>query len=248
MLSHDGMASVYSIVELLRNESEMTTYIDTVPVKFIASGEKLFPSLENGDNSLVRSSHYSKGAVNRGTAKVRSVETLIDEDKKIAKQFGNTRITEKYNKMSKVREKLPAWSFKEQIVEKIRRCQVVVVSGETGCGKSTQVPQFILDDWLERVSNGVEEHVEIVCTQPRRISAIGVAERVADERAEKIGQTVGYQIRLENKISTVTRLTFCTMGILLRRLELDPYLSSVSHVVVDEVHERSVERYALIIC
>lgn len=85
------------------------------------------------------------------------------------------------------------------------------------------------------------KHVEIICTQPRRLSAIGVAERVADERNERIGNTVGYQIRLENKISSSTRLTFCTTGILLRRLQSDPMLESVSHIIVDEVHERSEE-------
>lgn len=73
--------------------------------------------------------------------------------------------------------------------------QVVVISGETGCGKSTQVPQYILDDWLERFEKDGPQHAEIVCTQPRRISAIGVAERVAEERVEKAGQVVGYQVR-----------------------------------------------------
>lgn len=119
-----------------------------------------------------------------------------------------------------------------------------MISGETGCGKSTQVPQFILDNWLfqaSKLDSNKIPHVEIVCTQPRRLSAIGVAERVADERTERVGQTVGYQIRLENKISSTTRLTFCTTGILLRRLTADPLLSTVSHVIVDEVHERSEE-------
>lgn len=86
------------------------------------------------------------------------------------------------------------------------------------------------------------DHVEIVCTQPRRISAIGVAERVAAERDERIGNTIGYQIRLESKLSIKTRLTFCTTGILLQRLSGDPFLRNVTHVIVDEVHERSAER------
>lgn len=73
--------------------------------------------------------------------------------------------------------------------------QVVVISGETGCGKSTQVPQYILDNWLDNFHKDGNEHVEIVCTQPRRISAIGVADRVAEERVEKTGQVVGYQVR-----------------------------------------------------
>lgn len=86
------------------------------------------------------------------------------------------------------------------------------------------------------------DHVEIVCTQPRRISAIGVAERVAAERDEKIGNTVGYQIRLESKVSNYTRLIFCTTGILLQRLSSDPQLKNVTHIIIDEVHERSAER------
>lgn len=83
---------------------------------------------------------------------------------------------------------------------------MIVISGETGCGKSTQVPQFILDDWLENFKKGGKEHVEIVCTQPRRISAIGVADRVADERAEITGQVVGYQVQ---SFMFRTHITFC---------------------------------------
>lgn len=87
----------------------------------------------------------------------------------------------------------------------------------------------------------------IVCTQPRRLAAIGVAERVAAERAERCGETVGYSIRLESKRSSSTRLLFCTTGILLRTLEGDGDLldfadgAGVSHVLVDEVHERNAE-------
>lgn len=116
---------------------------------------------------------------------------------------------------------------------------MIIVCGETGSGKSTQTPQFILDDWL--ASSRAEENCEIVVTQPRRIATVGVAERICDERCVKIGGIVGYQIRLENKISASTRLTFCTAGILLRRLYSDPLLSTVTHVFIDEVHERTEE-------
>lgn len=106
-----------------------------------------------------------------------------------------------------------------------------------------QVPQFILDDWIiNRSQSENKSHINIICTQPRRISAIGVAKRVAAERDESIGNTIGYQIRLESKMSSKTRLTFCTMGILLQRLSGDLELSDVTHVIVDEVHERSAER------
>ena len=99
-----------------------------------------------------------------------------------------------------------------------------------------QVAQFLLE---EAAATGVP--VSIICTQPRRISAISVAERVAAERGERVGDTVGYAIRGENRAGSSTRLLFCTTGILLRRLESDPTLAGVTHVLVDEVHERSLE-------
>ena len=81
----------------------------------------------------------------------------------------------------------------------------------------------------------------VVVAQPRRISAMSVAERIAQERGEAIGGTVGYTIRLESKTSRATKLLFCTTGILLKRLEDDPELENVTHVFIDEVHERSIE-------
>lgn len=93
--------------------------------------------------------------------------------------------------------------------------QVIVVSGETGCGKTTQLPQFVLEEEIE-AGRGVD--CNIICTQPRRISAMSVAARVAAERGDALGQSVGYQIRLEAKRSAQTRLLFCTTGVLLRRL------------------------------
>ncbi|KAG0238761.1 hypothetical protein BGW42_002627 [Actinomortierella wolfii] len=142
------------------------------------------------------------------------------------------------------REKLPAWSFKEQLVKAVRDNRVVIVCGETGCGKTTQVPQFILDDWIQ---SSIGEYANIICTQPRRIAAIGVAERVAVERNTSIGDQVGYSIRGETKSSRKTKLMFCTTGVLLRRLHSDPMLQGVTHVMVDEVHERSVDSDFLLI-
>ncbi|KAA0717455.1 putative ATP-dependent RNA helicase YTHDC2 [Triplophysa tibetana] len=132
------------------------------------------------------------------------------------------------------RRVLPVFERQEEIVQTIKGNQVVLVLGETGSGKTTQIPQFLLDDssW-----NGIP--CRIFCTQPRRLATIAVAERVAAERGEKIGQTVGYQIRLESRVSPKTLLTFCTSGVLLRTLMAgDEALSTVTHVIVDEVHER----------
>ena len=128
---------------------------------------------------------------------------------------------------------------------------MVLISGETGCGKTSQVPQFLLDDPL------VGPSCNIVCTQPRRISAISVAERVAAERGESAGGIVGYAVRgdaMENKLANVaaptsggssksagpwpTQLSFVTPGLLLRRLGSDPTLQRYTHVLIDEVHEQ----------
>ncbi|CAM9970617.1 unnamed protein product, partial [Ectocarpus fasciculatus] len=142
---------------------------------------------------------------------------------------------------------LPAYLQREDIVKTIRDNQVVVLSGETGCGKTTQVPQFVLDDLIDQGEGG---KCNIICTQPRRISAVGVADRVASERCERVGGTVGYQIRLDSRVGPSTRLTFCTTGILLRRLTSDDTLAGVSHVMVDEasgVHERDLQTDFLLV-
>ncbi|XP_072716463.1 3'-5' RNA helicase YTHDC2 [Ciconia boyciana] len=132
------------------------------------------------------------------------------------------------------RQSLPVFEKQEEIVKIIKDNKVVLIVGETGSGKTTQIPQFLLDDCYK---NGTP--CRIFCTQPRRLAAVAVAERVAAERREKIGQTIGYQIRLESRVSPKTLLTFCTNGILLRTLMAgDSTLSTVTHVIVDEVHER----------
>lgn len=137
-----------------------------------------------------------------------------------------------------IRHGLPAWAKREEIQRAIRERQVVVVEGDTGCGKSTQVPQFILEDWVSRDEGAA---VNIIMTQPRRISAIGVADRIAHELDSTIGDLCGYSIRLESKKSKNTRILVCTTGVVLRRLEADRELRGVTHIVVDECHERDLD-------
>ncbi|XP_057519359.1 DExH-box ATP-dependent RNA helicase DExH1 [Amaranthus tricolor] len=147
--------------------------------------------------------------------------------------------------MCAFREKLPAYNVRSEFLKAVAKNQVLLVSGETGCGKTTQLPQFILE---EEISSLRGADCSIVCTQPRRISAISVAARISSERGANLGETVGYQIRLEAKRSTQTRLLFCTTGVLLRQLVQDPNLTGVSHLLVDEIHERGMyEDFLLII-
>ncbi|KAK7140601.1 hypothetical protein R3I94_013020 [Phoxinus phoxinus] len=166
-------------------------------------------------------------------------EQIQQENKKLCREFKRKQSSRRYTSMQEQRQKLPAWQKKEVILEILDKNQVLVISGMTGCGKTTQIPQFILDNFLQ---TGRQDRVaNIMCTQPRRISAITVATRVAQERAEALGHSTGYQIRLETVRSSSTRLMFCTTGVLLRRLEGDSELRGITHVIVDEVHERTEE-------
>eukprot|EP01051_Picozoa_sp_SAG22_P003414 SAG22_NODE_165_length_16780_cov_57.761525_10_plen_714_part_00 len=161
--------------------------------------------------------------------------------------FSAQQQTESWRRMQPARGRLPALAARDQLLEIVARSDVTIVSGGTGCGKSTQVPQFILDDLLATGRGG---GAHIICTQPRRIAAIGVAERVAEERSESIGAgkcSVGYSIRGESRRGQDTRLLFCTTGILLKMLEGDHQLGGVSHVIIDEVHERSCDSDLLLL-
>jgi ATP-dependent RNA helicase DHX57 len=247
-LSKDGIPSVYTLAELLQADGDIENFIKTDKFKFLDAQKSLFHIDEDETEDNVAeenlATHYAKGSTGREASFKGTPEQVMKENLNIVRKFLDKQSNKYYLDMLKGRQQLPAWTKMSEIIECIESARVVVISGETGCGKSTQVPQFILDNWLLQSSKEKGKkmsHVEIVCTQPRRLSAIGVAQRVADERAEKIGNTVGYSIRLENKISSSTRLTFCTTGILLRRLQSDPLLNSVSHIIVDEVHERSEE-------
>ncbi|CAE8720871.1 unnamed protein product [Polarella glacialis] len=123
----------------------------------------------------------------------------------------------------------------EQICAQVRREQVSLILGATGCGKTTQIPQFLLEDCVSR-----GEPCRILATQPRRISAFSVAERVAAERGGKVGGTVAYKIRFEDKVTDSTQLIFCTVGILLKVMQSNPTLEGATHIIVDEIHERDL--------
>eukprot|EP00928_Gymnodinium_smaydae_P010064 TRINITY_DN1377_c0_g2_i1.p1 TRINITY_DN1377_c0_g2~~TRINITY_DN1377_c0_g2_i1.p1 ORF type:complete len:1082 (-),score=211.79 TRINITY_DN1377_c0_g2_i1:112-3357(-) len=140
-----------------------------------------------------------------------------------------------YTKLLPVRQRLPAFQMAPGIVEAIRSNQVVLVLGATGCGKTTQIPQMLLEDVAAR-----GEECRILATQPRRISARSVAERVAAERGQDLGQTVGYKVRFEDSVGEETRLVFCTVGILLKVMQGNEDLAGATHVIIDEVHERDL--------
>ncbi|KAI3379898.1 hypothetical protein SNEBB_003971 [Seison nebaliae] len=143
----------------------------------------------------------------------------------------------------KYQEKLAIVDSRQQILEMIRENTVCIIKGVTGCGKTTQVPQFILDDFI---LNNDALSCNIIVTQPRRLSSIAIAERVSKERNESMGDSVGYMVRFEHQFPRpLGSILFCTTGALLKRLENG--LLGVSHIIVDEVHERDVATDFLLI-
>lgn len=155
-----------------------------------------------------------------------------------------------------VRRTLPIWSHKEEIRQCLRGNDVMLLVGETGSGKSTQVPQFLIDEeWCKphriKLANGLKRGKTatvggcIAITQPRRVAAISLARRVAEEMGTPLGSStpaskVGYSVRFDNSTSPSTRIKFLTEGMLLQELLRDPWLRQYSAVIVDEVHERGV--------
>jgi ATP-dependent helicase HrpA len=130
-------------------------------------------------------------------------------------------------------KELPIAQKRDVIVEAIKRHQVIVLSGETGSGKTTQIPKMCLDAGLGRKRR-------IACTQPRRVAALSIARRVAEELGATYGQDVGCKIRFADQTSKRTRIKFMTDGMLLSEIQSDPRMNEYDTVIVDEAHERSL--------
>lgn len=142
------------------------------------------------------------------------------------------RLTE-HQKILEGRKKLPVFPYREEFLAAVKDHQVLVLVGETGSGKTTQIPQFLHEI-------GYSELGKIGCTQPRRVAAMSVAARVATEMNVKLGHEVGYSIRFENCTSTKTIIQYMTDGMLLREILTEPDLAGYSCLVIDEAHERTL--------
>jgi ATP-dependent RNA helicase DHX8/PRP22 len=131
------------------------------------------------------------------------------------------------------RESLPAFKMRRQFLDAVRQYQLLIVVGDTGSGKTTQLTQYLAED-------GFANEGMIGCTQPRRVAAMSVAARVADEVGCPLGEEVGYTIRFEDKTCDRTKIKYMTDGIMQREILLDPTLSKYSVIMLDEAHERTI--------
>ncbi|XP_068226643.1 probable ATP-dependent RNA helicase DHX34 [Palaemon carinicauda] len=135
---------------------------------------------------------------------------------------------EKYRKLRESQANLPIAAYRQEIVSAVKENSVVIIAGDTGCGKSTQVPQYLLSAGFSNIA----------CTQPRRIACISLSKRVAYETLNEFGSKVGYQIRFEKHKTEHTKIVFLTEGLLLRQVSVDPSLSLYDVMILDEIHER----------
>ncbi|KAB1216818.1 ATP-dependent RNA helicase DHX8 [Morella rubra] len=156
----------------------------------------------------------------------------------IDNHIGNT--FSRKQKIAQHRKSLPIASVEKRLVDEVRNNDTLIVVGETGSGKTTQLPQFLFNSGFCR------DGKIIGITQPRRVAAVTVAKRVAEECGVELGQRVGYSIRFEDRTCSSTRIKYMTDGLLLREALVDPYLSRYSVIIVDEAHERTVHTDVLL--
>jgi small subunit ribosomal protein S24e len=184
-----------------------------------------------------------------------STQYLTDKSTRLAERLRQYKEDPAHDRMRTTRSSLPVFTRAEEVIKHVEDNEVTICMAATGSGKTTQIPQLILDDWIAK---GKGAQCNIVCTQPRRLAAISVADRVAKERGETVGRgSVGYSVRFENKVPEEHgSITFCTIGIFLKRMQSallegssagGQNLDDVTHVIVDEVHERDVDTDLLLV-
>lgn len=149
--------------------------------------------------------------------------------------FNGNQLSDRYFGILKTRRDLPVHAQRQEFLEMLQKTQILVFVGETGSGKTTQIPQFVLYDDLPQMEGKM-----VACTQPRRVAAMSVAQRVAQEMDVTLGEEVGYSIRFEDMTSQKTILKYMTDGMLLREAMNDHNLSRYSCIMLDEAHERTL--------
>jgi pre-mRNA-splicing factor ATP-dependent RNA helicase DHX15/PRP43 len=145
--------------------------------------------------------------------------------------------SQRYYDILATRKGLPVWQSKDEFIRMVNSHQTTILVGETGSGKTTQIAQFVAEAGYCNI-NGQRKMV--ACTQPRRVAAMSVSRRVAEEMDVQLGDEVGYSIRFEDCCGPKTNIKFCTDGMLLREAMTDPVMSRYSVIILDEAHERTL--------
>ncbi|KAI1725162.1 helicase associated domain (HA2) domain-containing protein [Ditylenchus destructor] len=193
------------------------------------------PDLPGGDGRRWEEERLMSAVFKTGAKDARTITVSPEQKKKLT--------------LDETRKSLPVYSFREQFLQAVRDHQVIIIEGETvyihnsftfcilgetGSGKTTQLPQYLYEEGF------CNDKKRVACTQPRRVAAMSVASRVAEEKGTKLGALVGYTIRFEDCTSEKTLIKYMTDGMLLREFLNEPDLSSYSVIMIDEAHERTL--------
>ena len=170
--------------------------------------------------------NFIKDAQMKGTVRMTEQERMMQQKLSAAEQ--------KAQSIEDTRKSLPVYTYREQFLEAVANHQILVLVGETGSGKSTQIPQYLHE------AGYTKDGLKVGCTQPRRVAAMAVSARVAEEMGVKVGSEVGYTIRFEDNTSPKTAIKYMTDGMLLREFLTEPDLGSYSCLMIDEAHERTI--------
>ena len=160
---------------------------------------------------------------------------MIKEQEPVMNPWNGKQYSQRYFGILKTRMTLPVYEHKAAFCKALQENQITLLIGETGSGKTTQIPQFVAE--LGYSAHGKR----IACTQPRRVAAMSVARRVSEEMDVELGEEVGYKIRFEDMTSSSTILQYCTDGMMLREAQGDPLLERFSCIILDEAHERTLQ-------
>lgn len=199
-------------------------------------GKKYSSSSESSESESSSESCEKSETDIQNEENIVDIDTMVsemDELNAIKNLKGDLAFLNPSEKILKERETLPIYPYREEQLKKIRDNQVVVLVGETGSGKTTQIPQFLHEIGYTKLGM-------IGITQPRRVAAMSVSARVAQEMNVKLGHEVGYSIRFEDCTSDKTKIKYMTDGMLLREFLNEPDLDSYSVVMIDEAHERTL--------
>ncbi|KAI9309287.1 P-loop containing nucleoside triphosphate hydrolase protein [Cunninghamella echinulata] len=203
---------------------------------WIWTGSPIYYEFENFFKKLIQQiSSSNQQTFNQGTEKKIKYELLLQEQGTMIRHtlvlfydFQSKKQTSLKKKLDQHKESLPITQFANAIIHTLKQHRILLIAAETGCGKSTQVPQILMQAGFKKIA----------CTQPRRIACSSLAKRVSYETMNEYGSEIAYQVRFEATKTNRTRILFLTEGLLLRQYAMDNTLSMYDVIVVDEVHER----------
>ena len=196
-----------------------------------SESEEIVKNKKEKDNRKKRKEEKDNSSNSSDTEVLKKEDNDITIKEEKINKFTGQVYSDDYYKLLKKRMSLPVWSSRKQILELVEKNRIVIIQGETGSGKTTQIPQFLLDAGY---------YGGIVCTQPRRVAAMSIAKRVSQEMEVELGEQVGYTVRFDDKTSKNTLIKYVTDGLLLKEATTEHTLKKYQIIIIDEAHERTL--------